>query len=69
VLGRESYNVVPELGRRVRGGAGRCAALDEAAPSVGEFPGRRCEIVVVAEKARENELARRPSSKRLGDCE
>jgi hypothetical protein len=69
VLGREPHGIVPGLGRGVRGDAGRCAALDESAASVGELPGRCREVAVVAQEASEDELARRAARERLRERE
>jgi hypothetical protein len=69
VLASEPHGVVPRLGGSVRGDAGRHAALDETAASIGELRRCTCEVAVVAQEASENELARRPPSERLGDCE
>ena len=69
MLGGESDDVGSGLGRGVGGYARRDALLRKGVAAFGEHSARGLKLTVDAQEPSEYELARRPSSKRLGDRE
>ena len=67
VLGGESHGVRAWLARGVGGYAGRDALLRERVSAFGERGARGRKLAVIAQEPSQDELARGPSSERLGD--
>ena len=67
VLGGEPHGVHAWLARGVDGDAGRDALLRERVSALGERGARGRKLAIVAQEPSQDELARGPSSERLGD--